>query len=536
MSDAGSINKIISEPNAKKYVKYTPLFKAPRRGSDESPFAATAGGASCARSASRAVGALLLLTLFCVGLLGTIIMWTTDIFDSLIDDRLVLRNNSAAFEAWRVSPVKPLMRFRFFNYTNLDAYRRGDDVRLRVEEVGPYTYTEATERVNVVFHDNGTITYQNRRSYEFVPEETNGTLDDVIVTVNVPLMTTNYMMRKTNYFQRLPMAAGLRLMAPEPLHARTVREIFWGYTDPLTKIASIKMKDLKVGVLEQKNGTEPDAITIHSGEGNLSLLGQISHFGGRDHVDYYTTEECNRVDGSDGSKFPPPEVHPGGTLVIYHRDVCRRVLLVAHEYVSVFNGVPAIRFRPPPDLLADGDANPENACYCVPSTYDVCQPSGVMDTSNCKRNAPIYASFPHFYLGDPILRDVVDGLQPDPQKHDLYLDIHERMGVPIGGRTRFQFNVLVKDTFNNFILKRLDEKLLPFLWLERELTGFPPELQKIFYTVSVTVPKIKLALYCISPALMLLTGVILLVWAGRVMCRLLREPLNPPEVYVMTRL
>ncbi|GLH03175.1 Protein of unknown function [Gryllus bimaculatus] len=55
MSDAGSINKIISEPNAKKYVKYTPLFKAPRRGSDESPFAATAGGASCARSASRAV-------------------------------------------------------------------------------------------------------------------------------------------------------------------------------------------------------------------------------------------------------------------------------------------------------------------------------------------------------------------------------------------------------------------------------------------------------------------------------------------------
>ncbi|GLH03174.1 Protein croquemort [Gryllus bimaculatus] len=409
-------------------------------------------------------GALLLLTLFCVGLLGTIIMWTTDIFDSLIDDRLVLRNNSAAFEAWRVPPVKPLMRFRFFNYTNLDAYRRGDDVRLRVEEVGPYTYTEATERVNVVFHDNGTITYQNRRSYEFVPEETNGTLDDVIVTVNVPLMTTNYMMRKTNYFQRLPMAAGLRLLSPEPLHARTVREIFWGYTDPLTKVASIKMKDLKVGVLEQ-----------------------ISHFGGRDHVDYYTTEECNRVDGSDGSKFPPPDVHPGGTLVIYHRDVCRRVLLVAHEYVSVFDGVPAIRFRPPPDLLADGDANPENACYCVPSTYDVCQPSG-------------------------------------------------RMGVPIGGRTRFQFNVLVKDTFNNFMLKRLDEKLLPFLWLERELTGFPPELQKIFYTVSVTVPKIKLALYCISPALMLLTGVILLVWAGRVMYRLLREPLNPPEVYVMTRL
>jgi len=34
-------------------------------------------------------------------------------------------------------------------------------------------------------------------------------------------------------------------------------------------------------------------------------------------------------------------------------------------------------------------------------------------------------SFPHFYLGDPRLLEEVEGLKPDPEKHDFYLDVHE---------------------------------------------------------------------------------------------------------------
>jgi hypothetical protein len=39
--------------------------------------------------------------------------------------------------------------------------------------------------------------------------------------------------------------------------------------------------------------------------------------------------------------------------------------------------------------------------------------------------APIMMSFPHFYLGDPSLLETVEGLKPDAEKHDGYLDIHE---------------------------------------------------------------------------------------------------------------
>jgi CD36 family. len=34
-------------------------------------------------------------------------------------------------------------------------------------------------------------------------------------------------------------------------------------------------------------------------------------------------------------------------------------------------------------------------------------------------------SFPHFYLGDPRLLEAVEGLNPDPEKHDSFLDVHE---------------------------------------------------------------------------------------------------------------
>ncbi len=37
---------------------------------------------------------------------------------------------------------------------------RGDDKKLIVEDLGPYTYMEKFEKVNVTFHKNHTISYR----------------------------------------------------------------------------------------------------------------------------------------------------------------------------------------------------------------------------------------------------------------------------------------------------------------------------------------------------------------------------------------
>lgn len=50
--------------------------------------------------------------------------------------------------------------------------------------------------------------------------------------------------------------------------------------------------------------------------------------------------------------------------------------------------------------------------------------------------APAFASFPHFYLGDPSLLENIEGLKPDPEKHNSYIDIHPTLGMPLGANSK----------------------------------------------------------------------------------------------------
>ena len=44
------------------------------------------------------------------------------------------------FAGWRKPPMKPLVRVYLYNYTNTVEFTTGMAKKLRVEEVGPYSY------------------------------------------------------------------------------------------------------------------------------------------------------------------------------------------------------------------------------------------------------------------------------------------------------------------------------------------------------------------------------------------------------------
>lgn len=73
---------------------------------------------------------------------------------------LVLSKNSTAVKWWTTPPLDPELRIHIFNYTNADRYMRGLDAKLKVEDLGPYTYIEKFEKVNVTFNGNYTISYR----------------------------------------------------------------------------------------------------------------------------------------------------------------------------------------------------------------------------------------------------------------------------------------------------------------------------------------------------------------------------------------
>lgn len=46
-----------------------------------------------------------------------------------------------------------------------------------------------------------------------------------------------------------------------------------------------------------------------------------------------------------------------------------------------------------------------------------------MNVSACRFDTPSFLSLPHFLYADPALRDAVEGMAPDPEKHSFYFSV-----------------------------------------------------------------------------------------------------------------
>lgn len=77
-----------------------------------------------------------------------------------------------------------------FNWTNSEDFTN-KSIKPNFEEIGPFRFREVPSKVNVTFNDeNSTVTYRTRSLFYFVPKQSNGSLDDLITSVNVISLVT----------------------------------------------------------------------------------------------------------------------------------------------------------------------------------------------------------------------------------------------------------------------------------------------------------------------------------------------------------
>lgn len=228
-------------------------------------------------------------------------------------------------------------------------------------------------------------------------------------------------------------------------------------------------------------------------------------------MDYWASDECNRVDGTDGSQFPPYLVDKKHKLEVFIKAFCRKFPLEFQEEVNIFDGIPAWRYKPPRNVFSHPINNTENQCYCHIES-GVCPPSGVFNATLCF-DAPLFSSFPHFLYGDPILFKNIEGLNPNETKHLTFADIHPRLAFPIDGASRFQINIQVVETSSILHLDNFEiGQILPVIWMEVTSGELSEELRTMIYHSTFSANAIQLALrygsllaFVISLA-MLLTG------------------------------
>ena len=114
-------------------------------------------------------------------------------------------------------------------------------------------------------------------------------------------------------------------------------------------------------------------------------------------------------------------------------------------------GLPGYKHYLDESFVGNSTYFPENWCYNphpATTTSDFYLPTGLLNVSTCKFGSPAYVSYPHFYLADPkLVTDLNNESDCDPMKdkHESYLSLEPRMGIPLEVKVRLQINGLLRD-------------------------------------------------------------------------------------------
>ncbi|XP_075290763.1 scavenger receptor class B member 1 isoform X1 [Opisthocomus hoazin] len=389
--------------------------------------------------------------------------------------------SSISFGMWKDIPVPFYMSVYFFEVLNPNDVLKG--AKPVLNQRGPYVYREYRYKSNITFHDNDTVSFLEYRRLFFQPDLSNGSEEEYIVVPNILMMGAAVMMENLPNFVKLLLSGALAGLKQEAFMNRTVKEIMWGYEDPLIEAINVIVPGLipfkgKFGILLQLNNSNSGLFTVNTGMKNISRVHMVDSWNGRKKVNYWRSDECNMINGTAGEMWPP--FMSPTSMEFYSPDACRSMTLV-YERSGKFEGVPTYRFVAPKTLFANGTDYPPNEGFCP------CMQSGIQNISSCRLNAPMFLSHPHFYNGDPALVNAVEGLHPSKEQHALFLDVHPMTGIPMNCSIKLQLNLYIKQVSGIIQTGKIKPVVLPLLWFA-ESGSIEGSVLKQFYTNLVLIP------------------------------------------------
>ncbi|XP_073977364.1 scavenger receptor class B member 1-like isoform X2 [Rhodnius prolixus] len=418
---------------------------------------------------------------------------------------ITISNGTFIYRLWRYTDVQLIVSIYIFNYTNVEAVLAGKEKPV-LKELGPYVFKQNISKWNVHFHDIERITYSENISTAFLPEESNGSLEDVFCSPNSLVIALINSIKDSSVFIQLIVATMLKSFDAEPFWKLSVREFIYGYDEKVKVFSNIiatldQEETPSTGFLANRIGLLPDEITIGTGVPDLGKRGIIQKYNGKETMEAWEGDECNNITSSDGILLPAETVRSGKTLYFFRRDFCRRLPLDFEKYTMMAQGYPVKRYKLPDHMFSYGRNFSHNYCYC---RGGVCPPSGIFYPSPCYYDGPFFISKPHFMDGERFLLDDVVGLNPDPEKHSSYADVHE-LGVVLGATLKLQLGITLHKARYVKALHKLKEGLaLPIAWVHLGSTNLTGEANSLIYHLTYTAPMLKLSLQCGFPLLFLL--------------------------------
>lgn len=97
-----------------------------------------------------------------------------------------LAENTKSYEIWKNPPIPMSLDLYFYNWTNPTNLTTDEFQKPILKELGPYRFTEITDKTQIKWHPkNQTVSFRKKSTFFFDTAGSNGSLDDVIVSLNI---------------------------------------------------------------------------------------------------------------------------------------------------------------------------------------------------------------------------------------------------------------------------------------------------------------------------------------------------------------
>lgn len=388
-------------------------------------------------------------------------------FQNMIFEQEKLTKGSALYEAWMKSSDQVYLEIYMFNVTNADEFLNGE-AKLNVEEIGPFIYKQNNIKSNLSWNSDQTeLTYYENTTFKFVREKSVMSDEEANITsVNLVVIGLSGKVQELKYkWEEWVISKIINFLNKERVFiSKSVKDILWGYEDPLLvkleKLAKyIKVEAPPTVVALKTNGsTESLRSIIGTGVVNASDLNQFKMWNNLTTLDKWGTPYARRLYGTDGHLFHP-NVSRSDNVTAYISQIYRSGYFSYIEDTSLF-GIHAFRFGIPKEELENSTVNPSNVGFY---SFGL---SGTMNlTVYAPLNLPVFVTKPHFLDTDPIALEYITGLSPNRTLHDSKIDIEPITGLVINAAKRLQFNIELQSSNTIESMQFLTNNILcPIYW------------------------------------------------------------------------
>lgn len=410
------------------------------------------------------------------------------IMESQLESKLILSSDSPTLGNFVAPPIPIFMQFYFFNVTNPDAILEGEIPKL--EQIGPFTYEEKRLKFDLLWEEgDDTVTYKQNKTFFFRPDLSNGlTEDDNITTINAPMVSLAAKLSSSSISYVLSSVMSLMMSRHEMelfITRRAGDLLYEGYQEDLLLDLAYYTSDPvhatgKFGFFYPKNNSNDGTYRIFTGKTGLDKLQVIDEWNEEPYLDFWKTDSCNMINGTEGSQFPQP-VEKNGVIWMYSSDLCRSLYLKYEKTIN-HGGLDLHRYVLPSEVL---EKSPATDCYC---TDDFTCRSSMINLSPCKKGSPVVASTPHFYMGTNDSIFGVEGLSPNKEEHETFIDVEPNTGVTFRAHKRIQISMPLKPYSAVSEWENLPQVIVPILWLN-ESAEVPIDRAEALHS-KLTVPAI----------------------------------------------